>query len=299
MQSQHRQEGDGDHEQGEEGRPGDFLDRLDHHLAAIPRAPGLLPKLQFLVGLFDHHNGRVNQLAEGDGHPGQRHDIGADAHHAEGDEGQQDRHRHGDDRNGRAGEVPEKDQDDEHHRDQDLDNGLLHGADGLVDQLRTVVDWNQLHARRKARLDLFDPGFHAADDVQSVGAVAHDDDAGDDVAVAVQVGDAAPQVRPHHHLAHVFDADLRAILRDAEGDVLEILDRAGVAAPANHVLGAAEFEQSSAGFLVAAAHGLHDTAHRNAVRAQAIRVQVHLILAGMTADGGDVGHARHRAEIIA
>jgi len=69
------------------------------------------------------------------------------------------------------------------------------------------------------------------------------------------------------------------------GMFFEILDRAGVAAPANHVLGAAEFEQSSAGFLVAAAHGLHDTAHRNAVRAQAIRVQVHLILAGMTADG--------------
>ena len=250
------------------------------------------------MSLFDHHDGSVHQLAERDGHSRQRHDIGADAHHAERNEREQHRDRHGDDRDGRAGEVPQKNQDDEHDRDQDLDDRLLHSADRLVDQLRTVVDGNELHPRRKPRLDLFDLGLHPVDYVQSVRAVAHDDDTGDDVARAIQIGDAAPQVGPHRHLANVLDADLRTVVGDAQRDVLEILERARVTAAANHVLRAAEFKQSSAGLLVAAAYRLHHAAHRDAVRPQTVRVEVHLVLARVTADWRNLGHARHRPEVI-
>jgi len=145
---------------------------------------------------------------------------------------------------------------------------------------------------------LFDLGLHPVDYIQSVGAVAHDDDTGDDVARAIQIGDAPPQVGPHRHLANVLNADLRTIVCDAERDILEILDRARVTAAANHVLRSAKFQQSSGGLLVAAAHGLHHTAHRDAVRAQTIRVQVHLVLPRITADWRNLGHAWHRPEVI-
>src|SRR5256885_5304654 len=35
-------------------------------------APGLFPKLEFLVSLFDNHDRSINQLAERDSHPGDR-----------------------------------------------------------------------------------------------------------------------------------------------------------------------------------------------------------------------------------
>ena len=43
LQRQHRQEGDGDHQQRKESRSGYFLDCADHDSAAVARAPGLFP----------------------------------------------------------------------------------------------------------------------------------------------------------------------------------------------------------------------------------------------------------------
>ena len=79
FQGQHGQEGDGDNEQGEEGWPCHLFHGSDHDGAIIAAPAAAFPQFQLFMSLLDHHDGSVDQLAEGDRHSGQRHDVGADA----------------------------------------------------------------------------------------------------------------------------------------------------------------------------------------------------------------------------
>jgi hypothetical protein len=56
-----------------------------------------------------------------------------------------------------------------------------------------------------------------------------------------------------------------------------------VAAAPDHVLRPAELEQAGSGFVIGAADGLGDARDWDAVGAQAIRVDIHLILLGESA----------------
>ena len=97
-----------------------------------------------------------------------------------------------------ARHVPQEEQDDEDDGQDDLDERLRDVVDGAADELGAVVDRDDRDAGRQAGLDLLDPLLDAVDDVEGVLALAHDDDAGDHLAGAVEIGDAAPQVRPQH-----------------------------------------------------------------------------------------------------
>ena len=58
--------------------------------------------------------------------------------------------------------------------------------------------------------DLLQLGFHALDDVERVLAVAHHDDSADGVAIAVEIGDAAPDLRAKCDGCHVAQQHRRA-----------------------------------------------------------------------------------------
>ncbi len=96
-----------------------------------------------------------------------------------------------------------------------------------------------------------------------------------------------------------LDADGSAVARGGHDDVLKILKRCGVAASADHVFGAAEFEQASAGFDVAVAHRVDDLGGGDAVALEAIGIEVDLVLACESADGGDVGDTGHGLQMVA
>ena len=123
LQGEHRNERDGDHQQREEARAADFLDRRDDDFLVVAAAAGALPHLQFLVRLLHHHDGRVHHGADGDGDAAERHDVGRDAHAAERNERDQHRDGNGDHRDERAGNVPQEQQHDQRHRDDHLDDG--------------------------------------------------------------------------------------------------------------------------------------------------------------------------------
>ena len=61
--------------------------------------------------------------------------------------------------------------------------------------------------------------LHALDDVEGVLAVAHHDDAADGVALAVEVGDAAPDLGPEGDLADVAQQHRRPALVGLEHDL--------------------------------------------------------------------------------
>src|SRR4029453_5232432 len=118
----------------------------------------------------------------------------------------------------------------------------------------------------------------AIDDVDGVLSLAHDDDARHHIAEAVEIREPSPQIRADRHLTDVADANRCTAVAGGDDDALEIGVRLRVAAAAPHVLRAAELDEPAAGLAVAAAHCVDDALYREVVVAQAVRVDVDLIL---------------------
>ena len=93
-----------------------------------------------------------------------------------------------------------------------------------------------------------------------------------DFARAVQIRDAAAQIRAERHAGRRRGSGsaCRSRWRPATMLSRSAIDLR-VAAAAHHVLGAAELDQPAADVVVAAAHRLDDLADRDAVGAQAVR----------------------------
>ncbi len=148
------------------------------------------------MGVLDHDNGGVDHGADRDGDAAQAHDVGpepqgshayerhqdADGQHQDGDEG--------------TPHVQQEHDADERDDDALLDQRVAQGFDGRVDELRAVVDRQDLGARGQAFRNLRELRFHPFDDVQGVRAEALEDDAASDLALAIHLGDAATLIRP-------------------------------------------------------------------------------------------------------
>ena len=93
---------------------------------------------------------------------------------------------------------------------------------------------------------LFDRGDHFA----RVGTVANDDNSAHGF-LAVLVENAAAELGPQLHAAHVAQRDGRAV-GSAEGDVFNVLEPANQADAAHDVLGVADFDHLGADVVVAA-----------------------------------------------
>src|SRR5947209_4547013 len=195
--------------------------------------------------------------------------------------------------------MPKEDKNDENNRRDNFENRHLHVADGSVDQLRAVIDRNDLDARRQPRFDLSDLCFYAIDDIEGVLTRTHHHDAGNDLASSVEVGDASAHIRPESHLTDIFDSDGCAVRTGGKDDVLEIFDRRRVPSASHHVLGAAKLEHAAARFFVSATNSFDNATDRDAIGLQAIRIDVHLELAGESAKRSHLGDAAHGLQLIA
>src|SRR4029077_12486423 len=92
--------------------------------------------------------------------------------------------------------------------------------------------------RRHRMLDLLKPGLDTLDDLQGVLNKTHDDDSANRLPLAVQFGDASPDVWSNPHLRDVTDTDGSASGTRSERHAFDIGQRGEVAPPANHVLAA-------------------------------------------------------------
>ena len=127
----------------------------------------------------------------------------------------------------------------------------------------------------------------------------HHDDAGHHIAFAVPIRNAAPKVGPEHHAADVLDANRNATWAGRQHDFSDIVDRLRISTAAHHVFGAAQFHQPSAHIVIPGAHGIGDLCDRDVIGLQAIRVDVHLILANEATQRRHLSHAWNRAQLIA
>src|SRR5581483_83183 len=195
-----------DDQQCEKAGPSDLFHSFDHHAVVVFLASRPLPFFELLVSLLYHHDGRVHHGADRDGDASERHDVRREAHHAHRDECHHDRNRDGEYRDDGAGEVPEEDHDNNGDDDHFLDESVLQVVDRTEDQLGTVVGADDFDSGRKARFQVVQLGFDTGDHVERVFPLPRDDDTGDGVALAVPVGNAAPQVGSEFDATHVLHA---------------------------------------------------------------------------------------------
>ena len=127
---------------------------------------------------------------------------------------------------------------DDHQRDDDrfLDERAAQRVDRFPDEPGAIVGRHDFHARRQRSLHVAELGLDTFDHAERVLAEAHDDDAADHFAFAVQFGDAPSNVGADAHLGHVAHAHRRAALSGAERDIFDVVDRLQVAPASHHVL---------------------------------------------------------------
>src|SRR3989338_5781538 len=110
--------------------------------------------------------------------------------------------------------------------DEVLDKDLIYCLYRFLYELGPIVRRYDLDAFGQARLDLFQFCLDPVDYFEGALAVTHDDDAGDDIPLAVEIRDASAYLRPQRHVRHVFDQDGNAcLLVDADYYLLYILHR--------------------------------------------------------------------------
>ncbi len=192
-------------------------------------------------------------------------------------------------------------QKDHAHRSNDqafLEQRPFQVVDRTLDQLGAIIDRHDLGPGRQARGDLGDLGLDVGDHVECVLAEARHDDAGGHLALAVQLGDAAPLGGHQLDAGDVAHPHRRAAL-GLEHDVGDVLLALQVAATPHHVFLLGELHHPPADVAVGGADGLRDCIERDAVAGQAQRIDGDLVLAHEAADAGDFGHALRLGELVA
>ena len=295
LQGEDRREGERDDQQRvEEGRS-HFLGGVEHDppVVLLPAVP-----LHVLVGVLDHDDGGVHQRADGDGDPAQGHDVGVDPLPGHDEEGGEHADRQGeDDHQGRT-EVDQEDDTDQGDDETFHQQLVAQVVDGPFDQARPIVGRNDLHALRQARLERLQLLLDVPDDLHGVLAVPHDDDAADDLALAVPFRQSPPKFRSRRDPGDLVKEYGRPETVDAQRHVLQVLHGLDVPQPADHVLGLRHFHDPAAHVVVAPLDCRLDPVERYVVDQQLVGVDLHLVLLDEPADAGDLGHPVDRSEFV-
>ena len=148
-----------------------------------------------------------------------------------------------------------------------------------------------------AGFELLDLLLDVIDDLQRIGAVPRYHHAAGRLG-AVLVQRAAPQGRAQRHVRHLPDRH-RHVGVDLDDAVLDILHRLDEADAANEILNAVYLDAAGAHVQVRALDGCVHLRQRHAVGAHGVRVHVHLVLADVSADRGDLAYPVGRLNRVA
>ena len=166
---------------GQRGKHGGQRERHRQHgeadfLGAFERR--LVRRHAFLdvaVDVFQHHDGVVHHQADRQHQPQQGQHVDGEAHGIEEDEGADQRHRDGDERDQRGAPVAQEQEDDADHQDHGFEHGLVDGIDRFFDEDRAVEGDLELHAFRQGGFQARHFGLDRARDFQRVGGGLLDD----------------------------------------------------------------------------------------------------------------------------
>ena len=164
---------------------------------------------------------------------------------------------------------------------------------------RAVVDRHDLDALGQARRHFGKPRLDVVDHVERVGAEALQHDAARDLALAVELGDAAPFVGAELDARHVLQEDRRAAVV-LQHDLLQIGDALQIAAAAHDEFEFGQLDGAAADVHVAGADGV---AHLGQAGCRELRRRLRIdhdvVLLDEAADAGDFGDAFRLGEAVA
>ena len=257
----------------------------------------MLPGLDFLVGVFDHYQRRVDHRADRDRDAAQRHDVGVDALVAHHRKSHQHAQRQRDDRHQRRAQMPQEGRADQGDDDELLDQLVRQIADRAFDQRAAVIGIDDFNPRRQAFLQLGQFGLDRGDGGLRVLARAQDDDAASDFALAVEFGDAAAHFGADLDRRHIAELYRNARAHD-QRDRPEVVERFQIAAGAHHVFDLSQLKHRAAGLLVAGFQRLAHLAVADAIGCQLARIKQHLVLPHHAADRSDFGHIGQAFQLV-
>ena len=258
------------------------------------------------VDVFRHDDAHVADVADGDGEARERHDVGIDAEGEHQNEAEPEGKRQRDENRDGAAQMQQKDEDDRRGHERFFGERGLERVDGLVDDVRAVVERHDADPRdaaigerlfRQAGFELLDFRLHPLDDVQRVLAVAHQRHAAHGFDARL-VERAATEVRPDRYGGDVLHLDRRSSFLP-DDDLLDVLGRLDEADAADEKLDAILLQHLRADIDIRLPHGLIDIEERDAVRPQFIGVNVDLILLHEAADTRDFTHAFDGVNLVA
>src|SRR5262249_58205010 len=142
-----------------------------------------------------------------------------------------------------------------------LQERSLERVDGAVDQVGAVIDRNNRRPLRETTGDLGNALLDVGDDGERVLTVTLDGDAGRNLALAIELRDAAAFVRCEFDTRHIFEQHGCAALC-LEHDLVEIRDAAQIATTANHELGLGQLHHPTADIHIGSPDGVLDLGQR-------------------------------------
>ena len=247
-------------------------------------------------GILRHDDARIHEHANRDGDTGEAHDVGGNARVVHAQERQQNRERQRKRDNQDRSEVHQEDDVRQGDEGDFLDQSRPQSADGLLDQIRAVIERHDGDALREPRLDLRDARLDSVDDVFRVDASAGDDDTADSF------------LCPFHERRHakgVADLDIcdlvhvdRNSVRVANDDPLDVINRFDEADAAHDQPRAVRLKDIAADIQVALAHGGDHRAEGQVVGPETIRVDIDLVLLDVATNRRHFGDAGDRIELV-
>src|SRR6267143_4331704 len=131
---------------------------------------------------------------------------------------------------------------------------------------------------RKRGLELPHSCFHTLDHRERNGSVVHYDPTRDDLSLAVQVGDSAPEGRANLNVCNVSYGHRNPTSSGSDRYRSNVIET-GESPPASHdIFRSAHLQDSSANILVRRAHRIDNLFERDSKRDQLCRVHLDLIL---------------------
>ena len=249
------------------------------------------------VGVLHHHDRRIHQHADGERDPSQGHDVGGDAQEVHGDEGDDDGNGQGENRHEGGAKMEKKDDDDEADDDHLFDQRFLQALDRKVDQLRSIVGGNDLDPLWEARLISLIFSFtrsmtsRAFSPKRITTIPPTTSPLPSSSTIPLRISDPGPPPQhPHEDGGPGLASD---------HDRLDVGDALDVAPSSHHVLPAAEFEQPPLHVIVGPLDLVHHLPDGDAVRGQALGVDVDLVLLHKPADAGHLRDPLHAGQCVA
>src|ERR1700694_2289331 len=185
-----------------------------------------------LVSVLYHDEGPGDQGADRDRDPAEAHDVRTDAQRLHGGERHQDPNRQHHDGNESAAYMQQEHDADERNDDALFRERSLQRFDRVVNQIRPVIDWNDLDALRQRRRHIGEARLHIVDDVKCILAETLQRNPAGDLPLPVKLGDATALIRSKFNPRHILEQDRRTLLH-FQHNVREIRDAFDVP-PAPH-----------------------------------------------------------------